>query len=246
MKNKAHWINSPFDTNFINTVSLLNHSISNIGSDNENLFAVQAILNAVFTLESIGNCLLESLNLPKKIIEEIDKFKILSKFEYVLFERTKKYLNYGIIETQNINELISIRNKLAHSKANKAEGIIIEPEDTNSDEEFIETSNPRYNFTKISKNSRKWNVEDAKIGIKSMLDFLNYYFNETGYTNEEISIILLDKKYDEKGIGTWMIDVKINESFEILNAIYETKITPFIKIEGLGTYTIKSTLTEES
>ncbi len=75
----------------------------------------------------------------------------------------------------------------------------------------------------------------CQIDFILLLTLLNYYFNETGYTNEEISIILLDKKYDEKGIGTWMIDVKINESFEILNAIYETKITPFIKIEGLGT-----------
>ena len=95
-KGEAYWLNSPFNENFINTILLLNHSKNNIGNDNENLFAVQAILNSVFTLESTGNCLIQALNLSRRLKEEIDKFKILSKFEYFLFERAKKKLDYGL------------------------------------------------------------------------------------------------------------------------------------------------------
>lgn len=77
-----------------------------------------------------------------------------------------------------------------------------------------------------------------------MLNFLRFYFAEVGYNDEEVSIILLDKKYDEKGVGTWMIDLRIQESYDIIEDIYPKMHTPFFMIDGMDKFTNFAQVTE--
>ncbi len=238
--NTPYWIESPFNLHFNNSINLLQKTALSSENDNEideNMYSIQTILNTVITIEAIGNCLIDDLTLPKRLKEEVDKFKILSKFEFYLQSKGQLNLDYGLDKVQKIKELISMRNDLVHSKVKKINGTMTTKEGEENVAQFFQAPKDKYNNTQIVKSFSSWGLVEAKIAVDSFLNFVNYIFNSLSYNTEQTSIILLPKQYDSEGIGMWMIDGHLDDSFKILNEVFKSEITPFIKLKGIGTYT---------
>ncbi len=240
INNRPYWVDSPFNIHFINSTNLLEQTFNSSESGfelDENMYAIQTILNTVITIEAVANCLIDDLNLPKRIKEEVDKFKILSKFEYYLQIKGQLNMEYGSNNVQKIKELISIRNDLVHSKVKKISGTISNDKTEENLDHFISESKEKYNNTQIPKSYASWGLVEAKVAVSSFLDFINYIFNSLCFSPEDVSILLLPKQYDSNGDGIWMIDKRLEISFKKLNNILMSEITPFIDIEGTGQYT---------
>lgn len=75
-----------------------------------------SILSVNYAIEAAANSFLESLEMTDKLMERIDKFSTLDKFDFVLQWHTDHHLMPGDSHVQAIKNLISNRNAMVHPK----------------------------------------------------------------------------------------------------------------------------------
>lgn len=74
---------------------------------------------SVSFLEACSNACLESLSLSQHVLEKVDKFPVIQKFDFFLSNACGKEFPYSSHVIQNLSEIIQVRNRFVHSKAQK-------------------------------------------------------------------------------------------------------------------------------
>ena len=172
MKKEKYYIDRKFSTIFSDSIYFTNaayDAIGTLGHSPEFHLSRAAILNLSILPEVAANCLLETLNIPKRLFDEIDKFSPISKFEFYLWEKKKIKLERGIQEIQNAQELQSIRNFMVHPKSKKAEWIDI-------DENSREADLGKTPLLKIPYSSEEWEGGDPFVVMRVVFAFFDHIF----------------------------------------------------------------------
>ncbi|WP_370256178.1 hypothetical protein [Marisediminitalea sp.] len=143
----------------------------------KNRNARSSIVASMFALESAANCLLNSLDLNRKLNDELDRLTLLAKFDVFLKWSGFETLNRGRAEVQSIMEVVRARNDYVHPKVMKLEAKL-SPKDSNKDcISFSVMTNTRPS-TKISKCPMYWSDIDCLAVLKVTVDFLSYLVEE--------------------------------------------------------------------
>ena len=132
-------------------------------------------------------------------MSDIDKLRVISKFEYYLehVNRNKK-IDRGLPVTQQVSELIGIRNSIVHPKPYKSEWVEID--DNTRAVELGETQ-----FLKLPNSFWMCKFHHAESSLKATLNFLSYYFCDLcEYQDHEVRKIIFgsnDGQDPQKWIG---------------------------------------------
>ncbi len=133
-------------------------------------YARSSVLNITLLLEAGANSCLDSLDLPSKYANDIDRLPILSKYEFFLNSiKPDKVFDRGRTEIQYAEEIISIRRLLVHPKVQSAKL------------KKIDEKNSEYNFgefecSKLSKSIEEWHFNETVTVIRITCTFLDYFF----------------------------------------------------------------------
>jgi hypothetical protein len=113
-------------------------------------------------LEGIANTLIMTMPISKELKGDIEKCKLISKFDLALTLRTDKPLDYSNHLIGNITEIISARNKSVHPKI--------------SDQKFSSISNDsETNLVNFTLNEKNKDI-DIFSSTSKMFNFLDMFF----------------------------------------------------------------------
>ncbi len=152
----------------------------------ESAFTRTSVLNSALLLESAANCCIATLDISKALLSDIDKLRVINKFEYYLEHvNNDKKIDRGLSITQQVTELVSIRNSIVHPKPYKSEWVKIE--DKTKIVDLGETQ-----FLKLPNSFWMCKSHHAEIALKASLNFLSYYFCDLcQYREHEVWKIIL-------------------------------------------------------
>jgi hypothetical protein len=172
----------------------------------ESSYTRGSILNSALLVESIANCCIGTLEISKPLFSDIDRLKPLNKFEYHLEHVNKDLkLNRGSLVTQEVSELIGIRNSLAHPRPYKGKWVQID-----DDRKTVDLGESP--FLKLPNSFWFCRYHHAERALKASMNFLSYYFRELcQYSEHEVrSIIFSD--HDIQDPQRW---IKLHEKYKI-------------------------------
>jgi hypothetical protein len=143
------------------TPSNLNHS---------GFLARNVIVVAAFAVESCANCCLDALHVGGQFSDELERLTTLGKFDVFLLSRGGgKFLDRGRKEVQAISALKRVRDDMVHPKP-----FVTEYRAVGKDE--FEAVRRLYDILGLSRDSREWNAANAEGVLRSLIDFLHYFF----------------------------------------------------------------------
>lgn len=172
MKRNKYYIDRKFHTIFSDGIYFTKAAFDALENEDwmqEEHLARAAILNLSLLPEVAANCVLETLSLPKQILDEVDKFSPISKFEFALWELKKIKLDRSLQEVQNIQELQSIRNFMVHPKSRKTEWVDL-------DENTKGADLGKTPLLKLPYSSQEWQGDDPFIALRVVMAFLDHMF----------------------------------------------------------------------
>jgi hypothetical protein len=145
-----------------------------------------SILNTLLLFECGANCCIDSLNLPAKFEEDIDKIPFLSKYEFFLGKiNAQTTFDRGRREVQAVAELKAIRDRFVHPKVKKQR--YSEVTDGISDADFGSTQ-----LLKFPWNPVRWSPSHAVLALKVANEFFNLFFlSWSKFSSDTVCEILL-------------------------------------------------------
>lgn len=172
----------------------------------EEHLARAAILNLSLIPEVAANCVLETLDLPKRIFHDVDKFSPINKFEFYLWEAKNIKLDHGCQEIRNIQELQSIRNFMVHPKSRKAEWVDI-------DGSSREADLGKTPLLEIPYSSQEWQGDDPFIVLRVVMAFLDHVLRvKCDHNPGDVQYILFNSgEYSKGSKDGYFIDSEWNE-----------------------------------
>ncbi|MCG9745236.1 hypothetical protein [Shewanella sp. Isolate8] len=196
----------------------------------KNCLITSSILTCAYSLEAAANSVLETVE-PK--VSERD-YSTLGKFTLGLEHHLDKKMNKGCPEYQNVKALLEHRNEHVHPKVFTKD---VKIQTKKSDDDFswhhksIEKEPKKRNLQNISSDSEHWQVSDAKIAIKAVIEFLNIYVCEWWGLDESVrDYVFLPQSNIAKNGETRMYDIN---TLKMLKT-YESSFTiNFISIPAL-------------
>lgn len=190
-----------------------------------------SVAAAFLTIECLANCLLEFVEVPKALRDELDKLQPLAKVEIALHLRGKSGYDRGRNEVEHAVEVIKVRNDYVHSKATKVSAKVHEPEDAGTEWMVPFEIFPDYWKTlKIPKQSMFWSSDVSRGILKVVRDFLSYVLvdilqgdeellasmlmSHVAFGNPETGSTIMPGVFDElKKEIAWLKEQKIDFSF---------------------------------
>lgn len=134
-----------------------------------------SVAAAFLTIECFANCLLSTLDLPRALLDDLDKLQPLAKIEIGLQVTGKTTYERGRREVQKAAEVIRVRNDYVHSKAKKMNAALHEPRDAGAEWMFdFEIEGELWKALGIPKQSMFWSQEVSYGVLKVVRDFLEY------------------------------------------------------------------------
>ena len=142
------------------------------------VFAKSAVVFAAMSLECAATSCLELTTLPSGPFGKIDRtLSVIDKFDLLLWFSTRNSLDRGLQTVQKVDNLVSLRNEIVHSRVKRqpfgpirsltvGEGVL-----ANADEEL-------WNELRIPKDEINWTGDHAKQVVVAVVEFLNYFFFE--------------------------------------------------------------------
>lgn len=179
MKARAKYIH----VGFIDLLSdaIYQHGMAAESNDDyiENRCCRASISASVLALECFANALLQSLDISKKLREDLDRLPSISKIEtYLQILRAKNNIDHGDNRIQKAKELIQIRNQFVHPKTTKSDSEISEPQDGNTHwivPMKLEIS--MYKELKIPRSENHWREGDSAIILEATFQLFDYLYN---------------------------------------------------------------------
>lgn len=196
----------------------------------KNCLVTSSILTCAYSLEAAANSVLEIIE-PK--VDE-KSYSTLEKFSLALEFHLDKKINKGCSEYQNVKALLKHRNEHVHPKIFSKD---IKVHSEKSDEHFswhhksIEKTPKKRNLQNISQDSEHWQISDAKLAIKFVIDFLNAYVCDWWGLDKNVrDDVFLPHSNIAKNGETRMYDMN---TIKMLNVYKESFTINFINIPSL-------------
>lgn len=142
-----------------------------------NRFARASILASALSVECTANCLLATLDIPKALVDEIDRMTPLGKIETSLRLRGLPPIARGSREVQLIQELVKIRNDHVHPRASNIPAELSSPEDGDAHWMLpISLEGELWPQLKIPKRPMFWSHESSLTVLRAVTDFYRHLF----------------------------------------------------------------------
>lgn len=151
----------------------------------ESAFTRASVLNAALLLESAANCCIGTLDISRELFSDIDKLRVINKFEYYLEHVNKEVkLNRGESVTQEASELVSTRNAYVHPKPYKSKWVEV-------DERTYRVDLGETQYLKLPNSFWMCSYRHAQSAVGCALGFLSHFFCELcEYTEHEVRRII--------------------------------------------------------
>ena len=142
----------------------------------ENRYARTSVLSTALCVESFANCLLVSLNLPRRAFSDLDRLPILSKIDTYLRISSLEVLDWSRAEVQKVSELVRARNDFVHDKTSRVQSDL-------APAVLQSVDMPRWDITLrpdshqnlgIFKLAFAWGADDALQCLRAVSSFLEY------------------------------------------------------------------------
>ncbi len=165
----------------------------------ESAFTRMSILNSALLLESAANCCIATLDISKSLFTDIDKLRVIGKFEYYLEHIRKEVrLDRGCLVTQEASELVSTRNTLVHPKPYKSKWVTV-------DEKTRQVNLGETQYLQLPNSFWMCRYPHAEHSLKASLKFLSHFFCDLcKYTEHDVRRIIFgehDAQDPQKWIG---------------------------------------------
>lgn len=173
----ATWLERPFFDLFCDAIQLA-RSCSDKGSNDDlrKLLARAALMNAIFSIEAAANCALRCYPSSRALHESLDKLGILDKFEFLLATRNRnESFDRGRREIQQIQELISVRNKYVHPKS-RQRPMQFEAGTAQPAAFTFKTDGGATKLLNIPHQRTSWDFQHAQSAIIAVAQFLSLFF----------------------------------------------------------------------
>jgi hypothetical protein len=136
-----------------------------------------SILASALVVEAAANSVFTRISFPPAVLKKIERnlgtFDKFDLFSLALFKQSK--FDRGRIATQQIDDLLDIRNEYVHPK------LIARPAvHKNEAKKEITFHCGMYDYLKIDRSPRAWSGTQALTVLKAIDDFLTYYFLDHG------------------------------------------------------------------
>lgn len=158
--------------------------------------AARASISASFlSIECFANGLIDALNAPAKLKEELDKLPALAKIDLALGINEKEPLDRGSTQVQRVADLIKLRNDYVHPKTVTTNALIHPSEE--SEESYSVPFSVEAKFwpaLRIPKYSVLWDASSSKITLSAVVDFYRHVLvDKLQATDELITKTLLSR-----------------------------------------------------
>jgi hypothetical protein len=152
------------------------------------VLARSSLLSSMLYGEACANACIDSLILPKKLTEDIEKLTTLSKFDLFCRLRNGSSFDRGDDSAQGFAELMSLRNKYAHPKAQQVQW--------NPVNEFSSVAtSPRTKHLRIPTIISYCTPDDAIKGLRGTHAFMRHLFKDIcSLSPSETSAFLLSTR----------------------------------------------------
>jgi len=147
-----------------------------------------SVLSSLLILEAAANTCIESLDLGRSVLGEVDRLPTLSKFDFYLRTRFRdRHLDRGISVVEGLRELKSLRDAFVHLKPHRTEWRY------NGDSGTAESE--RTKFLGIARNPKFLDSSDAIQTMRGTHGFLKYFFKEKcKYGSMRVASLLFSEK----------------------------------------------------
>lgn len=144
-----------------------------------------SIMNSILLLECGANCLIDSLSLPSKFYDDIEKLPFLSKYEFFLQSKFQnKRFDRGVTQIQKIKELKTLRDFYVHPKVKKSKYERI-------GEHSWDASYGHTNTMQLPRDPSRWKIKHAIDALKGVNEFFNLYLLEWCEFNSDLVVDIL-------------------------------------------------------
>lgn len=204
-----HFVDRKFPKLLEDSIALMQEAISaheEKWTPREGLFARASILNSALLLEAAANACIDTLNLTKSFFSDIDKLSVISKFEYFLqIHKPEKILDRGVLQVQQAQELVGMRNLIVHPKPYTTEW-------KKTDERTYSADLGETQYLKLPKSFVALKHTEALAAVKAVMAFLNYFLKDLCEIpeSEVCAFLTSERKYPppkNQGFGinhTWI------------------------------------------
>lgn len=190
-----------FDTLLSDSIEMLFRAIDReTDFDFAQTLARNSMINSILLLELVANICIETLELERSVLNEIDRLSVLAKFDYFLRTsfRNKK-IDRGVRQVEAINELKRLRDGYVHMKPHRIEMAMVG--------DYGEGQFDVTNLLGIPKNPQGWDQNYATIAMSAVYVFLKYYFKEKcEYSASKVSSLLFS---EEKNPGSGSLGIPL-------------------------------------
>jgi hypothetical protein len=145
-----------------------------------------SIIASALSIECIANCLLESVDAPKSLRQEIDKLAPLPKIETALRMKGISAFDRGRYAVQKAADLMRARNDYVHPKTAAWDAEVHEPKDAGSDWMIpFSIQGEQWKSLGIPKQAIFWSKDDSLSVLRVVCDFFRYLFVEVMNADDE-------------------------------------------------------------
>ncbi|MBB3295095.1 hypothetical protein FHT39_003775 [Mitsuaria sp. BK045] len=149
-------------------------------------FARASILASALGVECAANCLMATLDIPKALLEELDRMPPLAKIDACLRLRGLPSIAYGMREVQAIRELVTIRNQHVHPRATNLPAELSTPQDADTHWMLPMSLEGEYwPILKIPKQPMFWSNESSQAVLQAVTSFHRYLFQTLMAINDD-------------------------------------------------------------
>lgn len=145
-----------------------------------------SIIASALSVECIANCILESVDASKALLEELDKLQPLGKIDAAVRLMGIESFDRGRKEVQKAAELIRARNAYVHSKAVSWDAGLHQPQDGGADWMLpFSIRGERWSSLGIPKQASFWSHDASLAVLRVVCDFMKYVLVDVIKVDEE-------------------------------------------------------------
>lgn len=156
-----------------------------------------SIIASVLSVECMANCLLDSVDAPKALREEIDKLSPLPKLETALRLTGINTFDRGRHEVQQAADLIRAKNDYVHPKTATLDAAIHEPQDAGKDwtVPFV-MQGEQWRSLGIPKQAMFWSKDASLSVLRAVCDFFKYLLVEVMKLDDDALDMMLPSRLE--------------------------------------------------
>jgi hypothetical protein len=199
-----HTKNAPATFRYVAFYDLLSDAAfqHNLASKSTDSFVMSrharaSIIASALSIECVANCLLDSVDAPKALRDEIDKLPPLPKLETALRLRGISTFDRGRHEVQQAGDLVRARNDYVHPKTATWDAEIREPQDAGNDWmlPFV-MQGKQWRSLGIPKQAMFWSKDASRSVLRVVCDFFKYIFVEVMNLDDDALHMMLPSRLE--------------------------------------------------